>query len=121
MFGRLILACVIAAVTACVLIVLFTFDLDTVGAALLVSLFALPSVVLFVVSRHSPQWAQRSFALYIIPAVAACLFFVVPALTAGEGHGLAALLGTVLFGTLVVMFPVCVFVSPRPARDSSGR
>lgn len=121
MVGRTILACIISAVVACVLIVVFTLDLETAGAAGLVALFTYPSIVLRIVSHTSPKWSRHAFPLYVVPAVISCLFFFVPALVAPEGRDLASLLGTVLIGTFVVMLPVSGIISKQPLDNPRGK
>ena len=108
---RVILACAIAALTASLLIVLFTFDWETIGAGPLVSLFAIPSILLFFISRSSRRWSRYAVASYAVPAFLALLFFFVAALTGAEGRYLARLFGFVLLGTLILMFPVSAMLA----------
>ncbi len=115
LISRVILAWAIAACTASALVVLFTLDWETIGAGPIVSLFAFPSILLFAMSRSSDQWSRHAVALYAVPALIALLFFFAPALTDSEGSGLAALLGAVLLGTLVIMFPVSAVLTARGA------
>ncbi len=116
---RVILAWAIAAITAGALILLFTLDWETIGAGPIVCLFAFPSILLFVMSRTSDRWSRYAVALYAVPALIALLVFLVPALTAPEGRGLAALLGAVLLGTLVIMFPVSAILTVRVAPSAN--
>jgi len=108
---RMILACGIAAFVAGMLIVLFTFDWETVGGGLLVSLFTFPSIVLFAAGRFSRRWSRYAVALYVAPGLIALSLFAVPALQESEGRELAMLLGAVLFASLVIMLPVSAFLT----------
>ena len=118
---RMILACGVAAFVAGTLIVLFTFDWETVGGGLLVSLFTFPSIVFFAASRFSRLWSRYAVAFYVVPGFIALSFFAVPALTASEGRELATLLGAVLFASLVIMLPVSAVLTVSNARADEER